>query len=188
MKRILLILYLSRIIVSAYEIDVPKIFSVSALDPVGFFIKWTVVSSNSRDPVLGYKIRLWEVKVDSQGYLKLVNGEEMPGLLLEDRPLEPVDKVKPPKGQPREVIINDVSTEKAKIYNVKYNTLYEIRILAYKNDQEGPMSEPARVKIMKGDKYFVLIHKRPDEDCVVSIATNTTISDESYYHLETMYF
>ncbi|XP_045495907.1 uncharacterized protein LOC123694501 isoform X1 [Colias croceus] len=221
MKRILLILYLSRIIVSAYEIDVPKIFSVSALDPVGFFIKWTVVSSNSRDPVLGYKIRLWEVKVDSQGYLKLVNGEEMPGLLLEDRPLEirlwkveedsqgylnllngeetpgllyeskplePMDKDKAPKGEPREEIVYNVDTRKAKIYNVKYNTLYEIRILAYKKDQEGPISEPARVKIMKGGNYFVVIHKRPEEACVVTIATNTTISGESYNHLESIYF
>ncbi|XP_045495909.1 uncharacterized protein LOC123694501 isoform X3 [Colias croceus] len=188
MKRVLLILYLSRIIVSAYEIEVPKIFSVSALNPVGFFIKWTGVNSVNSDPILGYKIRLWKVEEDSQGYLNLLNGEETPGLLYESKPLEPMDKDKAPKGEPREEIVYNVDTRKAKIYNVKYNTLYEIRILAYKKDQEGPISEPARVKIMKGGNYFVVIHKRPEEACVVTIATNTTISGESYNHLESIYF
>ncbi|XP_038223250.1 uncharacterized protein LOC119840638 [Zerene cesonia] len=188
MRRGIFILCLSKIIVSAYEIGVPKITSVSALDPVGFFIQWKGVTSFNKDPVLGYKIRLWKVEEDSQGYLKLVNGEEIPGLLLEDRALEPVDKVKTPKAQPREVVINNVSTQKAKVYNVNYNTLYEIRILAYKMNEDGPLSEPARVKIMKGDAYFILIQKRPGEDCAVSIATNVTISDEPYYHLETVYF
>lgn len=65
------------------------------------------------------------------------------------------------------------------VRDLKYDEFYEVRVLAFKPDYDGPISDPIRVKIAKL-KTKRLTVKRLTTGCFVSIPSNT--SGYSFYH------
>ncbi|CAK1544890.1 unnamed protein product [Leptosia nina] len=178
MKRVLLIIVCN--IIFAKTFQVPKITSVTTLVPAGLLVKW----DSNNDVVDGFKISVWEVEISSQGRFKLLNGDEIPGLLLEHKAIEPMAHNKLPKSKPIQVVVRDPEAREAKINKLKYNTLYEVRVLAYKGDGESGLSPPTRIQLIKADDAINVVAAQKENDvCIATVVTTIDYKGEKYnYH------
>ncbi|XP_047516564.1 uncharacterized protein LOC125057127 [Pieris napi] len=170
-------------------IDKPTHVRVSLYEPEGLFVQWRVVGNHQGNPIVGYKIRVWKIEEDLHGSYTLLNGEQL-AIISDERSVEPYN-IEVPKHPPREYttpnidIQNDLSIKITD--GIKYNTLYEVRVLAYRKDLDGPMSQPIRVKIVKGEGYTVLAQKTSPNTCAISSISETTPeNDVQYYSIETV--
>lgn len=88
----------------------------------------------------------------------------------------------------KEVTVLGVVNTKTIVKNIKTNVFYDVRVLAYKKDEEGPMSLPRRIKIVKGeDGYYAVLQRTSSSECMITIPSNVTIGGENYLHLEINY-
>ncbi|OWR42457.1 beta-1,3-glucan recognition protein 3 [Danaus plexippus plexippus] len=132
-------------------LDAPVLTSVSGTVPPGLFITWKGVSQRADDPVLGFKIKLWILKQETNIEYELLNAEEYPGYIHNIKPSKSF-RINETLGIPWKEFIVEREAEYIEylhIQNLDYNVVYEVRVLAYKIDQEGPMSEPIRIKLVK---------------------------------------
>ncbi|KAJ0179060.1 hypothetical protein K1T71_005835 [Dendrolimus kikuchii] len=129
----------------------PLIKSLSAIDPAGFQVEWTRVDSyDDMDPVLGYKVKIWEVcdkrllydKAD--GAVMLAKRDTRFSQALESRRI--------PDSEPFVIILPGFERTRTKVSNIKLNVLYEVRVLAYTRTMDGPLSQPTRIKLMKDNE------------------------------------
>ncbi|CAF4926105.1 unnamed protein product [Pieris macdunnoughi] len=170
-------------------IDKPTHVRVSLYEPEGLFVQWRVVGNHQGHPIVGYKIRVWKIEEDLHGTYTLLNGEQL-AIISDERSVEPYN-IEVPKHPPREYttpnidIKNDLSIKITD--GINYNTLYEVRVLAYRKDLDGPMSQPIRVKIVKEDGYTVLAQKTSPNTCTISSISETTPEyGVQYYSIETV--
>ncbi|XP_022113804.2 uncharacterized protein LOC110992344 [Pieris rapae] len=170
-------------------IDKPTHVRVSLYEPEGLFVQWRVVDNFQANPIIGYKIRVWQIDESLHGSYTLLNGEQL-AIISDERSVEPYS-IEVPKHTPREFttpnidIINDLSIKITD--GIKYNTLYEVRVLAYRKNLDGPMSEPIRVKIVNGEGYTVLAQKTSPNNCAISSISETTPENGvQYYYIETV--
>ncbi|CAF4926094.1 unnamed protein product [Pieris macdunnoughi] len=182
MKRVLVFIICAGFVI---EKDIPNIESVITLSD-GLLVQWSW--KGNADSIDGFKIKVWIVESQEQGYFNLVNGDQIPGLTLNHNALEKFDQEKLPKSKPRIIVISDSEAREVKIDDIKYNKLHEIRILTYDGREDGPLSGPTRIRLIKPDEAInVIAAQRQNNDCVATVATNLTIYGETYFHLRNIY-
>ncbi|CAK1544891.1 unnamed protein product [Leptosia nina] len=187
---LLLTIFCCTFALNDYEITVPTFLRVSLLEPVGLFVQWRTIPSFQINPIVGYKVRLSEINEDLQGTYTILHENELV-IISDERPEEPYNTEKQQdKFREFKVPAIDIKDDLSiKIRdNIKYNRLYEVRVLAYREDKDGPITDPIRAKIVKGDDYVVLVQRESASLCIVSMSSNSTPENEvTYYHSENVY-
>ncbi|CAH2090813.1 unnamed protein product [Euphydryas editha] len=131
------------------SIDVINIANLWSTDPLGIYVTWEPQYYSSHYDVSGYKVKLWKVKMITEKRYDLVNAEQYPGLIQDDIILEEYQLNTMLSSMPRDIYINGNSKAQVLITDVEYNVVYELRLMAVKDDIEGSMSEPRRIKERK---------------------------------------
>ncbi|RVE40075.1 hypothetical protein evm_015275 [Chilo suppressalis] len=88
---------------TAEDIPAPHLLRLVSLDPPGFKIEWNPVKSKDEaDPVIGYKVKIWE-----QQSVKTYNYETVDGIptLVQQSALNPFPLLSVPDWEPAEVIV-----------------------------------------------------------------------------------
>ncbi|XP_049869655.1 contactin-like [Pectinophora gossypiella] len=125
------------------SLKAPSLRQLTAIDPAGFQVDWTpVTSGDPADPVTGYKIKVWELP--NKKIYQLIDGVMT---LVDEEPPTLTDDI--PTSKPHEYI-TDKTTFVVK--NLKRNVFYETRVQAYTKSTEGPLSNPWRIKLTE-DKH-----------------------------------
>ncbi|CAH4032920.1 unnamed protein product [Pieris brassicae] len=160
-------------------LEAPEVTGVSLAEPEGLYVQWWPVRQRNDDPVIGYKIRLWEIPESSTTDIQLVNADKYPGTVKHDESSKSfsVNNTEPIS---REEIIG--STNKGLIsatVKIKYNTIYEVRVLAFKKDVDGPMSLPTRTKVVKGSGYQVVL-QRTTTSCRITVPSEVQYENDPY--------
>ncbi|XP_046968989.1 uncharacterized protein LOC124536481 [Vanessa cardui] len=168
------------------SIDVIDIANAWGTDPLGIFVSWRSIYYSSKADVTGYKVRIWTVKMDTEKKYDLVNAEQYPGLIQDDVTLEKYQVNTTLSRTPREIIVNGNLQSQVLITDVEYNVVYELRLLAFKNDIEGPMSEPRRIKIVKGPGYHAVIQKISNA-CLISVPNVLRHNGDDYPFVQDSY-
>ncbi|CAG4962886.1 unnamed protein product [Colias eurytheme] len=174
--------FLSLILVSSTKglaeseryLDAPEKVSVTAIQPSRVFVQWSSVCQRDDDPVIGYKIILSKVPESSETQAELINADEFPALVRNDKALQDF-RINNTNADMREIIVD--ADSKNAIVDVKYNTLYEIRVLAFKIDVNGPLSEPMRIKLLDYADYFSSV-TRTLTGCQISVRTEAVAGKE----------
>nr|XP_032525125.1 uncharacterized protein LOC116776132 [Danaus plexippus plexippus] len=166
-------------------LDAPVLTSVSGTVPPGLFITWKGVSQRADDPVLGFKVKLWILKQETNIEYELLNAEEYPGYIHNIKPSKSF-RINETLGIPWKEFIVEREAEYIEylhIQNLDYNVVYEVRVLAYKIDQEGPMSEPIRIKLVKVGENLGHTIKKTSKGCSFLIKSELG-KDENTYPFE----
>ncbi|CAK1544892.1 unnamed protein product [Leptosia nina] len=162
---------------------------MSFLEPIGFFVQWDVTRS-SIPKIKGYKVKLWSIEENTTRNYKLLNGDQYPGLERNDIAQEAFNESYTAKNEVTEITSINAYHNEARLLSIAKDTLYEIRVFTYKDEDVGPMSDPIRVKIMKSKTdytvsedivkprpVYTVLAERQFDYCKVSIITNTTDGD-----------
>ncbi|XP_047534447.1 uncharacterized protein LOC125069117 [Vanessa atalanta] len=168
------------------SIDIINIANVWGTDPLGIYVSWHSIYYSSKHDVSGYKVKLWTVKMSTEKKYGLVNAEQYPGLIQNDITLEKYQVNTTLSSIPREIIVNGNFQSQVLITDVEYNVIYELRLLAFKDNIEGPMSEPRRIKIVKGDGYHAVIQKLPT-GCLFSVPNVLRHNGDDYPFVQDSY-
>ncbi|XP_045495922.1 uncharacterized protein LOC123694512 [Colias croceus] len=161
----------------SYNLEAPRLISVTSVEPRGLYIHWSNVRQLMRDPVLGFKIHIFEISESSETEVKILTNNH-PEIVKNDIPLQ---KFNSNKIDPTVEIITGVRF-KATVTDLKYNTLYEVRVLAFKRDMDGPLSEPIRIKILKDTEYDAVV-TRTVNGCQFSMQTENVQIEEDVFPL-----
>ncbi|XP_038223572.1 uncharacterized protein LOC119840865 [Zerene cesonia] len=159
-------------------LEAPTGVKVTFLEPSGLYVEWDQVPYDSHDPITGYIVKLWAIKEETTRNYKLINGEQYPGLEKNDYAAEPFTPDHFSQQNVSEITIRRNNVNYARINYVSPMKLYEVRVMAYKGDEVGPMSEPRRLKFIYKTN-FVLLAQRTLDSCQATIITNKTSSDGS---------
>ncbi|XP_046968776.1 uncharacterized protein LOC124536303 [Vanessa cardui] len=153
------------------EIEAPKLLDVTVTKEGGLYVVWESIDDNVSDPILGYKIKIWEVKEKTERMFKLINADQVPGFVKEDRASEDFSKDSIPENKPR-MFRADPDSTSLEIGYIKPDALNEIRIQAYKQKEDGAYSEPWRLKVFKEYGHDAVGHRHKDE-CILTVTTQT---------------
>ncbi|CAG9795415.1 unnamed protein product [Diatraea saccharalis] len=135
----------SSILKAPEDIPAPRLLRLEALDPPGFRVEWNPVKSKDEsDPVIGYKVKVWE-----QQSIKVYNYEVIDGvnMLVEQTILSEFPRDDVPEWEPTVLMVESAANPAAQYNNVKVGVQYEIRVQAYSNKYEGALSDAMRIKI-----------------------------------------
>ncbi|CAK1544894.1 unnamed protein product [Leptosia nina] len=169
-------------------LDAPEVKSVSLVEPEGLYVQWSPVTQRQDDPVIGYKIRIWEIPESSDTEIQLINANKFPGVIRDEK-VQQTFSMNNSNPATREVIIN---SQESKLYmvtvdKIKYNTIYEVRVLGFKRDVDGPLSVPVRIKIVKGSGYQVVL-QRTMSGCQVTVPAEVEYSGDPYPYQYNSFF
>ncbi|XP_021197306.3 uncharacterized protein LOC110381326 [Helicoverpa armigera] len=128
------------------KLSAPNLTRLTAMESDGGYserINWdAVVSDDASDPVVGYKVNIWEVKKIKSTKYSYVNGT----LQKREEEIEPpIDFDNGPEGTPTVLLTPANQTEVT--FNIKLHVTYEIRIQAYTKNIDGPLSSPDRIQL-----------------------------------------
>ncbi|XP_073942561.1 uncharacterized protein [Choristoneura fumiferana] len=129
----------------------PEIKSVTTLDPLSIQVEWNPVQSiDEKDPVIGYKIKVWELPpiitfkyVVVDGVMKLVEDVVEPKIN---------DAETPPEKEAKEIVVQGPLVSKALVPDLKLNVVHEVRVRAYTKSQDGPLSGLTRIQLQDTEK------------------------------------
>ncbi|CAH0605474.1 unnamed protein product [Chrysodeixis includens] len=126
------------------QLAAPCGVKVAVMEGPAFEVSWDKVEEvDKKDPILGYKLKIWEVKSAKVTKYVIMNGEVKP--MEEDLPMELIAE---PTTKPEEVTVGPAET-KATFKKVALDVTYEIRVAAYTKAKEGPLSSAIRIKLCK---------------------------------------
>ncbi|RVE45048.1 hypothetical protein evm_010305 [Chilo suppressalis] len=129
------------------DIPVPNLTSLIAEDPFAFKLGWEPVKSDAADPILGYKVKIWE-----QPKRKVYKYETVDGikeLVEEYAPAKFPMTSDAPDFEPKEVVIVKADKHEAKGKNMNQGVIYEFRVQAFTKNGDGPLSAPMRLQFQK---------------------------------------
>ncbi|XP_038206176.1 uncharacterized protein LOC119828156 [Zerene cesonia] len=163
-------------------LEAPQLYSVTSIEPPGLYIHWRPVKYLMRNPILGYKIRIYEITESPEREAKLIN--KQPRYMENDTP---VQQFHSNKIDPTIEIITGVNV-KATVTDLKYNTIYEVRVLAFRSSVDGPPSDPVRIKLLKDTEYNAAI-SRSVNGCHLSVhEENVQIGEDIFQLIDNSYF
>ncbi|VVC95827.1 unnamed protein product [Leptidea sinapis] len=177
-------------VINAVKIDLtaPELVDVTEVDAQGLYVRWRTVAFSRADPVLGYKIKIWEVKESSEHGLELVNAEEYPAEVTSELPTDPFPLADTTPGT-REEIATGGETSSAVVSGLRGETVYELRVSAFKAHEDGPWSLPTRIKVMNevdlGRRASIT---RTADGCRFSVSSDVEAEHEEYIHVYNSYF
>ncbi|XP_047534475.1 uncharacterized protein LOC125069137 [Vanessa atalanta] len=153
------------------ELEAPKLLDVTATKEGGLYVVWESIDYNVSDPILGYKINIWEVKEKTEKMFKLINADQAPGFVKEHRSSKDFSRESIPENKPR-IFRADPDSTTLEIDYIKPDVLNEIRIQAYKQKENGAYSEPWRLKVFKEFGHNAIGQRHMDE-CILTVTTQT---------------
>ncbi|CAF4926149.1 unnamed protein product [Pieris macdunnoughi] len=160
-------------------LEAPEVTSVSLAEPEGLYVQWWPVRQRNDDPVIGYKIRLWEIPESSTTDIQLVDAYKYPGTVKHEESSKSfsVNNTDPIS---REEIVGSANKGlMSATVKIKYNTIYEVRVLGFKKDVDGPMSLPTRIKVVKGSGYQVVL-QRSVTGCRITVPSEVQHGNDPY--------
>ncbi|XP_035438666.2 uncharacterized protein LOC118268327 [Spodoptera frugiperda] len=127
-------------------LSAPHLLRVNIIDPPAIEMTWNKIeSADAKDPVIGYKVKVWEVQNTTNTLFVVVDGN-VEELVKAEEPA--IDLLSELGGSPDEIQVPaDVTT--AVYRKVKMDITYEVRVQAYTKLENGPLSDPVRVKLSK---------------------------------------
>ncbi|XP_028165410.1 uncharacterized protein LOC114356437 isoform X1 [Ostrinia furnacalis] len=152
--------FVTRVARGVEGVPAPTLLRITLVDDpkMGFVVDWTPVASNdAADPILGYKMKVWEQpKIKTYKY-ETINGVKT--LVEEYAPGKFPANNEVPTNKPREIVIQGDKTS-ARFEGIETGVLYEVRVQAFTKNIQGPLSQPMRVEInndndRKKDVYTV---------------------------------
>ncbi|XP_045495844.1 uncharacterized protein LOC123694447 [Colias croceus] len=170
-------------LIYADPLNAPTGVKVTFLEPSGLYVEWDEVRYNIHEPNIGFIVKLWEIKEETTRNYKLINGEQYPGLEKNNFAAVPFTPDHLSHQNISDITVKGGFFNYARIKSVKPYQLYEVRVMAYRGDEIGPMSEPKRLKLITETNY-VMLAQRTTDSCQATIITNKTTSDmpETYVY------
>ncbi|XP_026738351.1 uncharacterized protein LOC113501421 [Trichoplusia ni] len=106
-------------------------------------LTWTAVDSgDEQDPVIGYKVKVWEVnKVKTIVYKS--QGGKFVATEIEEYPRMSSNVI--PESSPTVLVVP--SNETTAVYPVKVDVMYQFAVLAFTKTREGPLSSPTHIRL-----------------------------------------
>ncbi|KAH9631348.1 hypothetical protein HF086_005824 [Spodoptera exigua] len=122
------------------QVDVPTNLTLSQ-----YFLGFKGCSHDFELLLLALYVKVWEVQNTTNTLFVVVDGKVDEIVNTEEQPIDILSEL---GGSPDEIQVPaDVTTA---VYNkVKMDITYEVRVLAYTKLEEGPLSDPVRVKLSK---------------------------------------
>ncbi|KAL4705821.1 hypothetical protein ACJJTC_017798 [Scirpophaga incertulas] len=116
-----------------------------AIDPPGFIVEWLPVESmDPGEPVIGYKVKVWEQQSKKSYSYQNVDGENK---LVEKDILEKLPKNDIPSFAPIELDVKGADTTSIEYKNIKRGIEYEVRVQAYSSKGRGPLSGEMTIQL-----------------------------------------
>ncbi|XP_022825400.1 uncharacterized protein LOC111355624 [Spodoptera litura] len=127
-------------------LSAPHLIRVNIIDPPAIEMTWNKIeSADVADPVIGYKVKVWEVQNITNTLFVVVHGNVEEIVKTEEQGIDLLSEL---DGAPDEIQVPaDVTT--AVYRKVKLDITYEVRVQAYTKLEDGPLSDPVRVKLSK---------------------------------------
>ncbi|CAH0702663.1 unnamed protein product [Spodoptera exigua] len=118
-------------------LSAPHLLRVNIIDPPAIEMTWNKIDSGD--------VKVWEVQNTTNTLFVVVDGKVDEVVNTEEQPIDILSEL---GGSPDEIQVPaDVTTA---VYDkVKMDITYEVRVLAYTKLEEGPLSDPVRVKLSK---------------------------------------
>ncbi|RVE45047.1 hypothetical protein evm_010304 [Chilo suppressalis] len=130
------------------DLPAPRLVRLTTLNPRGIGVTWEPVYSPSSNPVVGYKVKVWEQQTGIVYEYIMIDGVLQ---LVEREVLVPFPSGIP-DWTPKEVSVHGVTTSSAQFYLVKPEYTYEVRVQAVTSRGEGPLSNAMRIRFE--DRYL----------------------------------
>ncbi|XP_061711554.1 uncharacterized protein LOC133520875 isoform X2 [Cydia pomonella] len=129
----------------------PDLLVLTALDPPSLEVEWAPVKHDDpSEPILGYKVKVWELPPVKTYKYEVVDGVKT--LVQEEMPPKIGDADTPPEKDAREILVRGPQTSKTKVPSIKLNVIYEVRVRAFSARRDGPLSTHMRVQLMDDKK------------------------------------
>ncbi|XP_063824444.1 uncharacterized protein LOC135074066 [Ostrinia nubilalis] len=142
--------FVTRVTREVKGIPAPTLAHIDLIDDPGlaFIVHWTPVASpDGADPVLGYKVKVWEKpKVSTFEYEALSGAKRLVDKLA---PVKLLHSSQEPKFKPREIVVNGADKSTAMCEGIETETPYEVRVQAFSRAGDGALSQPLMVQICK---------------------------------------
>ncbi|XP_063532895.1 uncharacterized protein LOC134743430 [Cydia strobilella] len=129
----------------------PDLLVLTALDPPSLEVEWAPVKHDDlSEPILGYKVKVWELPPVKTYKYEVVGGVKT--LVQEEIPPKISDADTPPEKDGREIVVHGPQASKTKVPSIKLNVIYEVRVRAFSARRDGPLSTHMRVQLMDDKK------------------------------------
>ncbi|KAL0882058.1 hypothetical protein ABMA27_000639 [Loxostege sticticalis] len=136
----------------AQDIPAPTLIRVTLVDDpsLAFKVDWTPVSTpEGSEPVVGYKLKVWEQEKIKTYKYELVNGVKT--LVEEYAPAKFPNPDQIPTHKPRDILVYGADKTTAQVDGIEAGVTYEARVLAFNKNGDGPLSGPVRIEVSPKD-------------------------------------